>query len=106
MQASQSSLKPGSHQKTLSNYPTTKYRHDGSSFINNQPRDGILIVVHKDIPTEDTPQLATSKIEILKIKIKTTPKLMVGTASSSAYSSQYKSFRSGRHRTVTLHRQR
>ena len=105
MQALHLSLKPGSPQKTLSNYLTTKYKHDESSFINNKPRGGILTAVYKDIPTENTSQLATSKIKILKIKIKTIPKLTVG-AASSAHLSQHKFFRSGRHRTVTLHRQR
>ena len=32
------------------------HRQDGPLFANNKPKGRVLIVVHKDIPTEDTPQ--------------------------------------------------
>lgn len=83
------------------------HRQSGPPSINNKPRSGILIAVHKNILTEDTPQPATSNIEVLTIKLKTTPKLTVGTAYSP--SSRNKHFRrSGRHRIAirTLHHRR
>ncbi|KOX69360.1 hypothetical protein WN51_06778 [Melipona quadrifasciata] len=42
----------------------------------NKPSAGILTDIHKDIPTEDTTQPATTNIEALIIMIKTPPKLM------------------------------
>ncbi|CAD1478500.1 unnamed protein product [Heterotrigona itama] len=54
------------------------YRQNGPPTIKNKPRGGVLIVVHKDIPTEDTPQPIPHNIEILTIKTKTALRLTIG----------------------------
>ena len=77
MQTSQSSLKSGSPQntqKTLLNYPTTKYTDKTDHHTPNQEAE-LLIAVYKNIPTKE--RSATSNIEVLTIKIKNTSKLKV-----------------------------
>ena len=97
MQTSKSSPKLDSPQKPLSNYLITKlHRQDGPTSINNKSRNGVLIVVHKDIPTEDTSTSDLKYRTLLTIEIKF--KL---TAGAAYFPSKNKPFRSGRHRTVT-----
>ncbi|CAD1474592.1 unnamed protein product, partial [Heterotrigona itama] len=92
--------KPSSPQKTLKLRNYKIYRQDEQPSINSKLRRGLLIAVHKDIPTEDTPQPTTSNIEILNMKIKTTPILTVGAAyfpPLAVFSSQNPSYLYAKH---------
>ncbi|KOX70240.1 hypothetical protein WN51_05518, partial [Melipona quadrifasciata] len=67
------------HPKKTLKIPNYKiHRQDGPLTINNKSRGGVLIA--KNISTEDTPRPASSNIEILTIKTRTTPSLMVEAA--------------------------